>query len=179
MPALQARYQRRALVLHVHVAQGEELVGGRTRHWVHENREVARLRQSSLAAVARVHRQQRADAVVVRCLQEGEPHVGVPWQVLEEAPSLAADTAEDATRGTSRAMKLPQARGEHCCCATGSWAEKARIGPLVQHGAGWARKTSPGILSSRAVRLDTRQETQQHVAQGHQSPRRRSTRAFA
>ena len=66
-------------MLQVRIAQGEELVGGGTRHRVHEDREVARLRQSSLAAVAHVQRQQRADAVVVRCLQEGAPHVGVPW----------------------------------------------------------------------------------------------------
>ena len=48
MPALQARRLRRALVLQVRIAQGEELVGGGTRQRVHEDREVARLRQSSL-----------------------------------------------------------------------------------------------------------------------------------
>ena len=66
MPALQARRLCHALVLQVRVAHGEELVGGGTRHRVHEDREVARLRQSSLAAVAHAQCQHRADAVVVR-----------------------------------------------------------------------------------------------------------------
>ena len=82
MPALQARRLRRALLLQVHVAHGEEIVGGGTRHQVHENREVARLRQSSLAAVAHAHR----------------------------ASSLVADPSKDPARGTSRAMKLPLVR---------------------------------------------------------------------
>ena len=49
MPALQACCLRHTFVLKVHVAQREELVGGRARHWVHEERELARLR--CLAAV--------------------------------------------------------------------------------------------------------------------------------
>ena len=89
MPALQACCLRRAFVLQVHVARCEELVGGRPRHRVHEEREVARLRQSSLAAVAHVHCQERADAVVVRCLQERAPHVGLPWQLRIRGGTIA------------------------------------------------------------------------------------------
>ena len=75
MPApLQARRWCHALVLQVRIAQGEELVSGGTRHRVHEDREVARLRQSSCAAVTHAQCQHRADAVVVRCLQKGAPH---------------------------------------------------------------------------------------------------------
>ena len=84
MPALQARRLRRTLVLQVGIAQGAELVGGRTRHRVHEDRE-ARLRQSSLAALAHVQRQQRADAVVVRRLQEGAPHRDIDFIPLRRA----------------------------------------------------------------------------------------------
>ena len=88
-PALQACCLRRAFVFQVHVAHREELVGGRPRHRVHEEREVARLRQSSHAAVAHVHRQERADAVVVRCLQEEAPHVGVPWHFVVRGDRFA------------------------------------------------------------------------------------------
>ena len=84
MPALQARRLRRTLVLQVRIAQGEELVGGRTRNRFHEDRE-ARLRQSSLAALAHVQRQQRADAVVVRRLQEGAPHRDIDFIPLRRA----------------------------------------------------------------------------------------------
>ena len=65
----------------------QELVGGGTRQRVHEDREVARLRQSSLAAVAHAQCQHRADAVAVCCLQVGAPHVGVPWQILVRGAS--------------------------------------------------------------------------------------------
>ena len=66
-PALQARCLGHTFVLKVHAAQREELVGGRARHRVHEEREV----QRCLAAVA--HAQVAADDVVVRCLEERAP----------------------------------------------------------------------------------------------------------
>ena len=87
-PALQARRLCHALVLQVRIAQGEELVGG-TRHQVHEDHEVARLRQSSLAAVAPA-RQHRADAVVVR-LQKGAP-LECPGNSSSEEASSSAET---------------------------------------------------------------------------------------
>ena len=74
MPALQACYLRHTFVLKVDVAQREEQVGGRACHWVHEESEVARLRQRSLAAVAHAHCQVAADAVVVRCLKKSRHH---------------------------------------------------------------------------------------------------------
>ena len=61
------------LVLKMHVAESEEMVSGRARNWVHEEREVARLRQRTPAAVAHAHHQETANAVVVRCLQERVP----------------------------------------------------------------------------------------------------------
>ena len=76
-------------VLKVHVAQREELVGGRARHWVHEEREVARLRQRCLAAVAHAHCQVAADAVVVRCLEERASSKET-WQLPSERPLRAA-----------------------------------------------------------------------------------------
>ena len=66
--ALQACCLRHSFVLKVRVAQREELVGGRARHQVHEEREVARLRQRCIAAVAHAHCHVAADAEVERCL---------------------------------------------------------------------------------------------------------------
>ena len=102
MPALQARRLRRALVLQVRNAQGEELVGGGTRHRVHEDRGVARLRQSSHAAVAHAQRQHRADAVWWYAASKRRHHMlECPGKSSsEEKPSLAADPAEDARHGT-------------------------------------------------------------------------------
>ena len=55
----------------------EETVGGRTRNGVHEGRLLARLRQSSLAAVAHAHGQETANAAEVHCLKERAPLVGL------------------------------------------------------------------------------------------------------
>ena len=171
MPALSACCLRRAFVLPVHVAQREELIGGRPRHRVHEEREVARLRQSSLAAVARVHRQERADDVVVRCLQEGAHMLECPGSSSSEEPaSLAADPAEDSTSAAARdtiSSRLERSdadgkaerglvRRRLVTTSRGAAATKkelgryARNGPLERHGPDSARKTSPGILSGRA-----------------------------
>ena len=106
MPALQARRLRHALVLQVRIAQGEELVGGGTRHRVHEDREVARLRQCSLAAVAHAQCQHRADAVVVRSLRRGHHMLECPGKSSSEGSRrLAADPAvETQLVPTSRDM---------------------------------------------------------------------------
>ena len=77
MPALQACCLRDAFVRKVHVAQRAEQVGGRARHRVHEEREVACLRQ------------RMPDAVVVRCLKDWAPHVGLTWQLLTRRDLLA------------------------------------------------------------------------------------------
>ena len=150
MPALQARRLRHALVLQVRIAQGEELVGGGTRHRVHEDREVARLRQSSLAAVARAQCQHRADAVVVRCLQKEPRTLECPGHSSsEEASSSAADPAVETTRANSRDMassrlehsdadgkvELEQVRrklvrtSRSAAATKGSWAETRAMGP--------------------------------------------------
>ena len=111
MPALQACSLRRAFVLQVHVAQGEELVGRRPRHRVHEKREVARLRQSSLAALAHVHRQERADAVAVRCLQEGAPHGKSSSEEKHRWRQTPPRTQLVPRHETSK----PPARARRCC----------------------------------------------------------------
>ena len=46
----------------------------------------------SLAAVAHVHCQERADAVVVRCLHKRAPHVGLPWHLLVRGETIAGTT---------------------------------------------------------------------------------------
>ena len=93
-----------------------------------KTREAARLRQSTVAAVAHVHHQQRADAVVVRCLPRGAPHVGVPDKSSSvDASSLAVDPAKERARDTSRTstrdMKLPLVR-----VVVGSEAELEQVG---------------------------------------------------
>ena len=121
-------------------------VGGRPRHW--EEHEVARLRQSSLAAVARVHRQERADAVVVRCTLECPRSSS-----SEESASQAADPV-DCTRAAARDIissrlehsdadgkaELGQVRRRLVETSRSAAATKrelgriARNGPLVRHG---------------------------------------------
>ena len=56
MPELQALCLRVALLRDIHVTQREETVGGGTRDGVHEEPEVTRLRQRSIAAVADARR---------------------------------------------------------------------------------------------------------------------------
>ena len=141
-----------AFVLQMHVTQREELVGGRPRHQVHEEREVARLRQSSLAAVAHVHRQERADAVGVRCLQEEAPHVGVPGSSSSEESRLEHSDADG--KAELELVRRRLAKTSRSAAATKRELRRnARNGPLMRHGPDWARRTSPGILSRRAVRL--------------------------
>ena len=65
---------RVALLREVLVTEREETVSGGMRH---EDREVARLRQRSLAAVAHAHGHVAPDAVVVSCLQQRAPRVGL------------------------------------------------------------------------------------------------------
>ena len=88
MPALQACCLRDAFVLKVHVAQREEQVGGRARHRVHEERDVARLRQRCLAAMAHTHRQVVADAAQgagTTCWTDlAAPHQKRPWRAPAE-----------------------------------------------------------------------------------------------
>ena len=66
----------------MHVTEPEDAVGGRARNRVHEEREVARLRHRSLAAVSHARGQETANAVVVRCPKERAPHVGLSWLLL-------------------------------------------------------------------------------------------------
>ena len=196
MPALQACCLRGAFVLQVHVAQREELIGGRPRRWVHEEREVARLRQSSLPAVAHAHCQKHADAVVVRSLQK-RPHVCPGNSSSEEKPSLAEDSSGDVTPATTRDMKLPVVRGDaggnseleqvqhmfeqnitQLLRRRGSWAETPEMGS----GATWTRQGTqnfPRNTVETCSALGARHETQQHVAQGQQPPKSRSTRSVA
>ena len=115
----------------------------------------------------------------------------------EEAPPLAADPAGDATRATTRDMKLPLVRGD-----AGGKAELEQVWRKLDQnidraaatkGAGQKRKKwAPGATWTRlgsqnfprntvktCSALGDRQETQQHLAQGQQSPRSRSTRSVA
>ena len=84
LPALQACCLRRAFVLHMHVAQREELIGGRPRHPVREEREVARLRQS---------RRRCCGGTMLECPGSSSS---------EESASLAADPAEGSARAAAR-----------------------------------------------------------------------------
>ena len=179
MPALQARCLRCAFELQVHVVQGEELVGGGPRHRVHEDRLVTRLRQSSLAAVARAECQHRAEAVVVRCLQTEAPHVGVPWQILVRGSTIAGGRPRRGTQPVPRPRDMknsPLVRGvagsrprsmnkvrcrldqniEQRCCDKRELGRNARDGPLQT----WHARISPGTLSRSCSALGTRQETQ-------------------
>ena len=88
MPALQARRLRITLRSEIHVTEREGTVGGRARNQILEELEVARLRQRSLA-VAHAHAQETANAVVVRCLKERAPHVGLPWHLVISGDRLA------------------------------------------------------------------------------------------
>ena len=140
MPALQARCLRETSLLSHNV---RNWTAG-ARHQVHKEREVARLRQCCIAAVAHAHCQKRANAVVVRCLQKRAPHVGLSWQILIRKETIAGGRPRrDATRATTRDMKLPLVRGDaggsaeleqvrrrldqnieqRCCDKKGSWAE--------------------------------------------------------
>ena len=131
MPALSACCLRRAFVLPVHVAQREELIGGRPRHRVHEEREVARLRQSSLAAVAHVHRQERADDVVVRCLQEGAHMLECPGSSSSEEPASTSAAARDTI---SSRLERSDADGKAERGLVRELGRYARNGPLGRHG---------------------------------------------
>ena len=96
--------------------------------------------------------------------------------------SLAEDPDWDATRATTRDVKIPLVHGDACgnvelgqvqrkldqnikqrCCNKQGAGQNGKKWALVRHGPDWARKTSPGITSRRG------QETQQHVSQGQQS----------
>ena len=101
VPALQARRLRITLLLKMHVIKLEEAVGGRARNRVHEEREVTRLRQRSLATVAHAHGQETTNTVVVRCLQDCPG-----TSSSEESASLAAESAGDCTRAAARHTQL-------------------------------------------------------------------------
>ena len=145
---------RTAFVLQMHVALREELIGRRPRHWVHEKREVARLRQSTLAAVALI----TENAPMLwwyAASRSGHHMLDCPSNPSsEEKTSLAEDPAGDATCATTRDMKLSLVRSD-----AGGNAELGQ----VQH----------------KINTSSSAETQQHVAQGQQSPRSRSTRTVA
>ena len=165
MPALQARRLRLALVVQVCIAQGKDLVGGGARHQVHEDREVARLRQSSLSAST-------APMLWWYAASKREHHMlECPGKSSsEEKPPLAADPVEDAARATSRDMKNSRwwaallaagpslnrsGAGSIKTLSTAAATKRelgrnARDGPLVRHGPDKARKICPGIF--RVVR---------------------------
>ena len=106
VPALQACRLRHMLVLKVHVAQREEpCQWTRARNRVHEEREVARLRQCSLAAVERARCQETADAVVGTL--GGHSMLDCPGSSSEDIASLVAGPAVDSTRDAARNITAP------------------------------------------------------------------------
>ena len=128
LPALQACCLRHTFVLKVHAAPREELVGGRARHRVDDEREVARLRQRCLAAVAHNHCQVAANAVVVRCLKEQAPHVGLTWQLL--------------IRDLFAGERLR--REDNWCCVA---RHKATM--TERSSSGWMRRAAPLVTWTR------------------------------
>ena len=115
-------------VLKVHVAQREELVSGRARHWVHEEREVARLGPRSLAAVTHAHCQETADAVVVRCLKERAPHVGLALQLLVRGGFFAGGRLRRENQEHNDSTSSI-ATSKWRCRQKRSWANWERNGP--------------------------------------------------
>ena len=128
MPALQARRLRHALVLHVHVAQSEA-VGGGTRYRVHENREV---RQSSLAAVAHVHRQWSA-------LASPRQRTHHRWQAGAQARDIISSMLEHSADGKAELglVKRRLVNTSRSAAATKKeLGRNTRNGILVRHGPG-------------------------------------------
>ena len=130
----------------------EVTVGGRTRTRVHE---VARLRQSSLTAVARAHCQHTAQDLTLFCCA----FVALPAPLALPHETFTASKEVTQRRGRRSRAWAGQTQTRHnitqrCCDKKGSWANRARNGPLVRHGPHQARKTSPGTQSRRTVRLE-------------------------
>ena len=133
----------------------------RASHRVHEEREVARLRQRCLAAV-KAHRQETADAVV-HCLKERAPHVGLAWLLLVRGDIFAGGrrrrenhscciTRHKRSSWSTATLteRLRLGRFSTCSITTLSCAaakrgtgNRERIGPLVRHGPEQARKNFP------------------------------------
>ena len=183
-PALQARRLRNALMLQVRIAQGEEGVGGGTRHRAHEERGVARLRAALLlwhmfiaknAPMLWWYAASRREHHMLVCPGSRSP---------QKSASLAADPAVDSTGAAARDIISSQAGEQRRRLVKTSWSAAAtkRTGQKRKKwapGATWTRRGTQNFTRNTVKTcsaLGARQETQQHVAQGQQTARSRSTK---